>query len=172
MEAVTPHPIIWSDLIDDRGNLHAADIGITWQGGDTFLHGVRVVGTNADVPSLRPDQRLRFHTHRCVNTYRVICLRNVLYIRRVWRPLPCQYTVLPRKVVRVTGRPHRSSALSTRRSTGRRGSVISKLSPTFTDGTKISARYSSSHISMRRPCMLHRSCLTRSSITMMSSSSC
>ena len=40
MEAVTPHPIIWSDPIDDRGNLRAADIGITWQGGDTFLHGV------------------------------------------------------------------------------------------------------------------------------------
>ena len=40
MEAVTPHPIIRSDLIDDRGNLSAADIGITWQGGDTFLHGV------------------------------------------------------------------------------------------------------------------------------------
>ena len=40
MEAVTPHPIIRLDLIDDRGNLRAADIGITWQGGDTFLHGV------------------------------------------------------------------------------------------------------------------------------------
>ena len=54
MEAVTPHPIIRSDLIDDRGNLRAADIGITWQGGDTFLHGVLVVGTNEDVHHLRP----------------------------------------------------------------------------------------------------------------------
>ena len=54
MEAVTPHPIIRSDLIDDRGNLRAADIGITWQRGDTFLHGVRVVGTNDDVHLLRP----------------------------------------------------------------------------------------------------------------------
>ena len=30
MEAVTPHPIIRSDLIDDRGNLRAIDIGIMW----------------------------------------------------------------------------------------------------------------------------------------------
>ena len=50
-EAGRPHPIIRSDLIDDRGNLRAADIGITWQGGDTFIHGVRVVGTNEDTPA-------------------------------------------------------------------------------------------------------------------------
>ena len=54
MEAVTPHPIIPSDLIDDGGNLRAADIGIAWQGGDTFLHGVRVVRTNEDVHHPRP----------------------------------------------------------------------------------------------------------------------
>ena len=53
-EAGRPHPIIRSDLIDDRGNLRAADIGITWKGGDTFLHGVRVVGTNEDTHHLRP----------------------------------------------------------------------------------------------------------------------
>ena len=50
-EVGRPHPIIRSDLIDDRGNLRAADIGITWQGGDTFLHGVRVVGTNTSPTS-------------------------------------------------------------------------------------------------------------------------
>ena len=53
-EAGRPHPIIQSDIIDDRGNLRAADIGIKWQGGDTFLHGVRVVGTNEDTHHLRP----------------------------------------------------------------------------------------------------------------------
>ena len=36
-EAVRPHPIIRPDHIDDRRNLRAADIGITWQGGDTSL---------------------------------------------------------------------------------------------------------------------------------------
>ena len=29
-DAVTPHPIVRLDLIDDKGNLRAADIGITW----------------------------------------------------------------------------------------------------------------------------------------------
>ena len=53
-ETGRPHPIIRSDLIDDRGNLRAADIGITWQGGDTFLHGVQVVGTNEDTQHIRP----------------------------------------------------------------------------------------------------------------------
>ena len=37
-DAVTPNPIVRPDLIDDKGNLRAADIGITWQGSDTFLH--------------------------------------------------------------------------------------------------------------------------------------
>ena len=41
-ETGRPHPIIRPDLIDSRGNLRATDIGITCQGGDTFLHGVRV----------------------------------------------------------------------------------------------------------------------------------
>ena len=54
MDAVTPHPIVRPDLIDDKGNLRAADIGITWQGSDTFLHGVKVVGPNAVEPPLRP----------------------------------------------------------------------------------------------------------------------
>ena len=87
MEAITPHPIIWSDLLDERGNLRAANIGITWQGGDTFLHGVRVVGTNDDIPPppppCVPDRRLRLHTRRCVNTFRVICLHRVRHIRHL-----------------------------------------------------------------------------------------
>ena len=29
MDAVTPHPIVRPDLIDDKGNLRAADIGMT-----------------------------------------------------------------------------------------------------------------------------------------------
>ena len=54
MDAVAPHRIVRPDLIDDKGNLRAADIGITWQGLDTFLHGVKVVGPNAAEPPLRP----------------------------------------------------------------------------------------------------------------------
>ena len=47
-ETGRPHPLIRPDLIDSRGNLHATDIGITWQGSDTFLHGVRVAGPEED----------------------------------------------------------------------------------------------------------------------------
>ena len=56
-ETRRPHPLIRPDLIDSRGNLRATDIGITWQGGDTFLHGVRVATHD-------PDRRRRHHTRR------------------------------------------------------------------------------------------------------------
>ena len=46
-DAAREHPIIQPDLIDGEGNLHAEDIGITWEGSDTFLHGVQVVGPGA-----------------------------------------------------------------------------------------------------------------------------
>ena len=53
-DVATPHPIIRLDLIDSGGNLRATDIGITWQGSDTFLHRVKVVGPDTAGPSLRP----------------------------------------------------------------------------------------------------------------------
>ena len=39
-----PHPHIRQELLDAEGNLRAQDIGISWQDGDTFLHGVRIMG--------------------------------------------------------------------------------------------------------------------------------
>ena len=45
-EETRPYPFIRPELIDGRGNLRAEDIGITWQDGDTFLHGVRIAGQN------------------------------------------------------------------------------------------------------------------------------
>ena len=48
-ETGRPHLLIRPDLIDSRGNLRATDIGITWQGSDTFLHGVRVAGPEEDI---------------------------------------------------------------------------------------------------------------------------
>ena len=39
-----PHPTIQADVMVEEGNLRAADIGITWEGNETFLHGVKVVG--------------------------------------------------------------------------------------------------------------------------------
>ena len=63
-----PHPIIQPDLIDNEGNLHAEDIGITWEGSDTFIHGVRVVASDAtNMPARRrpststPYQPVRKH---------------------------------------------------------------------------------------------------------------
>ena len=52
-ETGRPHPLIRPDLIDSRGNLRATDIGITWQGSDTFLHGVRVAGPEEDIEDTR-----------------------------------------------------------------------------------------------------------------------
>ena len=45
-----PHPTIQADVIDGEGNLRAADIGITWEGNETFLHGVKVVGPQLSRP--------------------------------------------------------------------------------------------------------------------------
>ena len=46
-----PTPKMKTDVLDEDGNLHAADIGITWADNETFLHGVRVVGTRIPRPA-------------------------------------------------------------------------------------------------------------------------
>ena len=48
-EETGPNPSIRPELLDARGNLRARDIGITWQDGDTFLHGVRIAGQDDDM---------------------------------------------------------------------------------------------------------------------------
>ena len=52
-EETGPHPSIRPELLDARGNLRARDIGITWQDGDTFLHGVRITGRSDDMEDNR-----------------------------------------------------------------------------------------------------------------------
>ena len=52
-EEARPHPRIRPELIDGGGNLRAEDIGITWQDGDTFLHGVRIAGRGDDMEDNR-----------------------------------------------------------------------------------------------------------------------
>ena len=49
--SMRPHPVIRTDVLDGDGNLRAADIGITWAGNETFLHGVRVVGPGPPRPA-------------------------------------------------------------------------------------------------------------------------
>ena len=46
-----PTPKINTDVLDSEGNLRAADIGITWANNETFLHGVRVVGSKIPRPT-------------------------------------------------------------------------------------------------------------------------
>ena len=46
-----PRPAMQADVLDADGNLRAADIGITWEDNETFLHGVRVVGPNFSRPT-------------------------------------------------------------------------------------------------------------------------
>ena len=52
-EETRPYPRIRPELIDGGGNLWAEDIGITWQDGDTFLHGVRIAGRREDMEDNR-----------------------------------------------------------------------------------------------------------------------
>ena len=52
-EETRPHPRIRPELLDGGGNLRAEDIGITWQDGDTFLHGVRITGRRDDMEDNR-----------------------------------------------------------------------------------------------------------------------
>ena len=52
-EETRPHPRIRQELLDGGGNLRGRDIGITWQDGDTFLHGVRVMGQRDDMEDNR-----------------------------------------------------------------------------------------------------------------------
>ena len=52
-DTAVPHAMVPPDLIDADGNLRAADIGITWQGSETFPHGVKVVGPHVAAPPLR-----------------------------------------------------------------------------------------------------------------------
>ena len=49
-----PHPRIRQELLDAEGNLRARDIGISWQDGETFLHGVRITGQKDDREDNRP----------------------------------------------------------------------------------------------------------------------
>ena len=69
-ETRQPYPLIRPELIDGGGNLRAEDIGITWQGGDTFLHGVRIAGPREDMEDTVTDRRCRHHTRRGVRTWR------------------------------------------------------------------------------------------------------
>ena len=50
-----PQPVLREDVVDRDGNLRGADIGITWDDNETFLHGVWVVRPDSSLqPRMRP----------------------------------------------------------------------------------------------------------------------
>ena len=54
-EIVKEYGLTPTHVVDGEGNLRAADIGITWENNETFLHGVRVVGPGPpQQPEMRP----------------------------------------------------------------------------------------------------------------------
>ena len=99
-EETGPHPSIRPELLDARGNLRARDIGITWQDGDTFLHGVRIEGQDDDMEDnhrrpataapylscpqqLEDARRCRHRTIRVTDICRVTCQRRDFHVRCV-----------------------------------------------------------------------------------------
>ena len=50
-ETTRPQPTMQADVMDGQGNMRAADIGISWKGNETFLHGVKVVGSQSSRPT-------------------------------------------------------------------------------------------------------------------------
>ena len=102
-EETRPHPRIRPELLDGGGNLRARDIGITWQDGDTFLHGVRITGQKDDMEDNRrrpataapyppcprswrtpvANRRCRHRTNRVTNTRQVACRRRDFHVRCV-----------------------------------------------------------------------------------------
>ena len=50
-ETTRPQPTMQSDVMGGQGNLRAADIRISWKGNETFLHGVKVVGSQSSRPT-------------------------------------------------------------------------------------------------------------------------
>ena len=144
-----PHPVIRPELIDGGGNLRAEDIGITWQDGDTFLHGVRIAGrrddgennrhrpvTSAPYPPGREemedthqDRCCRHLTHRDGNIRRVTCRHLGSHVQCVSRCLTRQHTTSmdrARKDVPPTDRRHPYSGSTIKPSGGRHGSVTSR----------------------------------------------
>ena len=143
-----PHPTIQADVMDGEGNLRAADIGLTfgltWEGNETFLHGVKVVGPQfprlvgpgpiMSTPS--PQENGEDRSNSSTTAQPPTPVTPVLVPDadgHVRRPL--------RKCARDIDRPHPFKDSTTNHSTGRRGFVISGRLLTSMAGAKTRERY-------------------------------
>ena len=137
-EKARPHPRIRPELLDGGGNLRAEDIGITWQDGDTFLHGVRITGRRDDMEDNRRRPAMstpypQSHGH----------LSGDMSTPGFPRPVCIEMSDTPAH--HFAGPPidwrHPYSGSTIKPSGGRRGSVTSRQLLMYMDGTRISEHY-------------------------------
>ena len=136
-ETGRPYPLIRPELIDGGGNLRAEDIGITWQGGDTFLLAVRIAGPREDMEDTR--HRPAMSTPYPPGREHPSC---DMATPRFPRPVCIEMSDTPTHRTGQEGRPshdrrHPCSGSTTKPSGGQPGSVISKRWPMYTDGIRI-----------------------------------
>ena len=137
---IRPHSTIQADVMDGEGNLRAADIGITWEGNETFLHGVRVVGPQFSRPGVK-DRSCLHPIHQRTEKTEGTRLRRLNRPHRRHLIRMVGFTDPLQKFARDTDRPHPSKDSTTNPSTGRRGFVISGQWRTSTVGTKTREHY-------------------------------
>ena len=139
-----PRPMMQAYVLDADGNLRAADIGITWEDNETFLHGVRVVGSKFSRPTGQEpvmstpyprggndDRSSSSMTTQPPSPKRLNSVRR-------GKPISI---ALHRKHVKGTDRPHQSSDSTTSHLAGRRGFVTSAPSLMSTVGQKNREHY-------------------------------
>ena len=143
--AARSRPAMQADVLDADGNVRTADIGITWEDNETFLHGVRVVGpkflrpTGQEPVMSTPYPRGRDGDR---NSSSMIAQPPTPGTWHLGLRMGMSISIAPhRKHARGTVRPRQYSDSTTNPSTGRRGFVISGRWRTSTVGTRTRERY-------------------------------
>ena len=134
-----PHPHIRQELLDAEGNLRAQDIGISWQDGETFLHGVRIMGQrdareegpsstgdSGTIPVVSEGSRGRLPPTGDVDTVPTESRTTARVHRDVGHTGTPLRRAHARKDVPAIDRQHPYSGLIAKTSGGRRGFVISR----------------------------------------------
>ena len=129
-----PRPSMHADVLDDDGNLRAADIGITWADNEMFLHGVRVVGTKIYRPTgQEPVMSTPYPRARKDDRSSSPMTGHPPSTRR---PSPTPVWPVTIALHQKPGQPHQSNDSTTSHLTGRRGYVTSSPSLMSMDGRK------------------------------------
>ena len=159
--------------MDSRGNIRATDIGITWQGGDTFLHGVRVVGPEEDIEDTQP--RPATSTPKPAGTRTPLMWNVNTTASTSGVHGNSRDTNTPNRPGRTSRLPADSTDTAFQQQIHRLAGVVPSFQGRrwpYTDGTRTNEHYNSSRTSTRRRWTSHRSSPTGSSMITTSSSSC